>query len=52
MMPSDSSIRKKEDEKMMKYQDLKDELKRVWKVKAKVLVPVVIGAHGALTHKL
>ena len=51
MVPSDSNIRKKEFEKQEKYQGLKKELKRNWKVKAKV-VPVVVGALGAVTPKL
>ena len=50
-IPSDSNIKKKEYEKLEKYQGLKGELERTWKVKAKV-VPVVIGARGAVTPKL
>ena len=50
-LPSDSNIRKKEYEKLEKYQGIKEELERTWKVKAKV-VPVVIGALGAVTPKL
>ena len=38
-------------ENLEKYQGLKEELERTWKVKAK-LVPVVIGALGAVTPKL
>ena len=47
---SDSNI-KKEYEKLEKYQGLKEELVRTWKVKVKV-VPVVIRALGAVTPKL
>ena len=36
---------------MEKYQGLREELERMWGVKATV-VPVVIGALGAVTHKL
>ena len=50
-VPSDSNIKKKEYEKLEKYQGLKEELERTWKVKVKV-VPVVIGALGAVTPKL
>ena len=50
-IPSDCNIRKKEHEKVEKYQGLKEELERAWKVKASV-VPVVIGALGAVTPKL
>ena len=40
-VPSDSNIKKKEYEKLEKYQGLKEEPERMWKVKAKV-VPVVM----------
>ncbi len=50
-IPSDSNIRKKEHEKLEKYQGLKEELEKMWKVRATV-VPVVIGALGAVTPKL
>ncbi|KAF7663723.1 hypothetical protein LDENG_00203700, partial [Lucifuga dentata] len=50
-VPADSNIRKKEHQKIQKYQGLKEELERTWKVKSKV-VPVVIGAPGAVTPKL
>lgn len=46
--PLDINIEKKEQEKILKYQDLKTELQRIWKLKGKV-VPVVIGALGAVT---
>ena len=46
-IPSDSNIRKKENKKLKKYQELKEELERTWGVKASV-----IGASGAVTHKL
>ena len=51
VVPSDSNIKKKEYEKLEKYQGLKEEVERTWKVKAKV-VPVVTGALGAVTHKM
>ena len=50
-VPSDSNMKKKKYEKLVKYQGLKEVLKRMWKVMAKV-VPVVIGALGAVTPKL
>ncbi len=46
-IPSDSNIKKKEHEKLKKYQGLE----KMWGVKAAV-VPVVIGALGAVTPKL
>ncbi|KAF7645372.1 hypothetical protein LDENG_00205860, partial [Lucifuga dentata] len=50
-VPADSNIRKKEHEKIQKYQGLKEELEWTWKVKSKV-VPMVIGALRAVTPKL
>ncbi|KAF7655094.1 hypothetical protein LDENG_00060930, partial [Lucifuga dentata] len=50
-VPADSNIRKKEHQKIQKYQGLKEELERMWKVKSKV-VPVVTGALGAVIPKL
>ena len=32
--------------KMTKYQDLKNEVKRSWKLKSAKIVPVIIGAMG------
>ena len=50
-IPADANIRKKEHEKIEKYQGLKEQLEQMWKVKASV-VPVVVGALGAVTPKL
>lgn len=50
-IPSDTNIRKKEDKKLEKYQGPKEELKKIWKMKAPV-VPVVVGALGAVKPRL
>ena len=50
-VPVDSDIRKKEHEKIKKYQGLKEQLKQMWKVKCNE-IPVVVGALGAVTPKL
>ncbi|XP_070694492.1 protocadherin-8 [Pempheris klunzingeri] len=50
-IPSDSNIRKKEHRKLKKYHGLKEELEKMWGVKATV-VPVVFRALGSVTHKL
>ena len=42
-VPSDSNIKRKKKKKLEKYQRLKEDLEKAWKVKAKV-VSVVIGA--------
>ena len=41
----------KENEKVEKYQDLKREMARLWKLKSVVIVPVVIGALGTISHR-
>uniref|UniRef100_H3AA24 Reverse transcriptase domain-containing protein n=1 Tax=Latimeria chalumnae TaxID=7897 RepID=H3AA24_LATCH len=48
--PTDYNIGEKEHEKIMKYQDLKMEIEKLWKVRVEV-IPVVIGAVGAVTKK-
>jgi len=41
--PGDRNVIKREDEKILKYKDLKTEIQPMWNVKAKV-IPVIIGA--------
>ncbi|XP_078022977.1 uncharacterized protein LOC144462717 [Epinephelus lanceolatus] len=50
-IPADSNIRKKEHKKVEKYQELKEQLEQMWKVKVDV-VPVVVGALRAMTPRL
>ncbi|TWW66946.1 hypothetical protein D4764_20G0009780 [Takifugu flavidus] len=50
-IPSDSNFRKKEHERLEKDQGLKEEIERMWGVKATV-VPIVIGTLGAVIPKL
>ena len=50
-IPSNGNIRKKEHEKLEKYQGLKEELEKMWSVKAAV-VPIVIRALEAVTSTL
>uniref|UniRef100_A0A2H6NDY7 Uncharacterized protein n=1 Tax=Micrurus carvalhoi TaxID=3147026 RepID=A0A2H6NDY7_9SAUR len=51
VVSSDSYIQKKDYDKLGKYQVLKEELKKMWKVKAKV-IPVVVGKLRAVTSKV
>ena len=51
IVPSDSNIKKKEHKKYGKYQGLKEELERIWGIKAG-LVPMVVGALQAATSRL
>src|SRR5215510_2016668 len=44
----DRNVIKKEAEKILKYKDLKIEIRRMWNVKTKVL-PVIIGATGTIS---
>lgn len=44
-IPSDGNVRKKEHEELEKYQGLKEELEKAWRVKTTV-APVVIGELG------
>jgi len=44
----DRNVTKKEAEKILKYKDLIIEIRRMWKVRAKV-IPVIIGATGTIS---
>ena len=48
-VPVDSRVKEKEGEKIEKYENLKEEIERIWKMKAMV-IPVVIGALGAVSR--
>ena len=48
-VPADANVAEKEKNKVEKYQDLKRELKRLWKLKKVDVVPVAIGALGSVT---
>jgi len=50
-IPIDSNINKKENKKLEKYQGLKEEVEKMWELKAAV-VPVVIIALKAVITKL
>ena len=48
-VPGDVRITEKEQEKILKYQDLKREIKTVWQLRKVSVVPIVIGALGTIT---
>ena len=50
-VPADIRVRKKEREKVEKYQDLKKEIGRLWRLKMVEIVPVVIEALGSVTKE-
>ena len=45
-------VHEKEVEKIEKYQELKREIKRLWKLRTVQIVPVVVGALGSVTKRL
>ena len=51
-IPGDSRVAMKELEKKMKYRDLAVELQRLWEMKKVSVVPIVIGALGAIPPEL
>ena len=48
-VPGDTRIVDREQDKILAYQDLKREIKKVWNLRKVSVVPVVIGALGAVT---
>ena len=50
-IPADVNIRNKEQEKIIKYQDLAREIRKIWNVSTKV-IPIVMGALGTVTDRL
>ena len=48
-VPADVRVEEKEKEKVEKYQDLKKEIKRLWKLGNVEIVPVVVGALGSVS---
>ena len=50
-VPGDGRVKDKELEKIEKYQLLKEEVGRIWGVKKVKVIPVVIGALGAISDK-
>ena len=48
-VPADVRVEEKEKEKKEKYQDLKREIRRLWKLRNLKIVPVVIGTLGSVS---
>ena len=48
-IPCDDRVKDKELEKLEKYQLLKDEIAKLWRMRKVIVVPVVIGALGAVS---
>ena len=49
VIPGDDRVKGKEIEKIEKYQLLKDEIAKAWHMRKVIVVPVVIGALGAVS---
>ena len=49
VIPGDDRVKDKELEKLEKYQLLKDEIAKVWRMRKVIVVSVVIGALGAVS---
>ena len=49
--PFDTRIKTKEAEKRDRYQDLRQEIKKLWKIKKCEVIPVIIGALGTVGKK-
>ena len=50
--PFDTRIKAKEMEKIERYQDLKREVKKLWKLKKVNVIPIIIGALGTIGKNL
>ena len=50
-VPADVRVGEKEREKMEKYQDLKREIERLWKIRMEEVLPVVIGVLESVTKE-
>ena len=50
--PFDIRVKDKEKEKIENYQDLKWEVKRIWKLRKVTVVPIIIGSLGTRTRKV
>ena len=51
-VPADVRVEEKEKEKVEKYQDLKREIRRLWKLRNVEIVPLVIRALGSVSTEI
>ena len=51
-VPNDFGLNATEIRKMTKHQDLKNEVKGMWKLKRAEIIPVIVGATGMITKTL
>ena len=50
-VPGDTRIADREQDKILAYQDLKREIKRIWQLRKVNVIPIVVGALGTVTPK-
>ena len=50
-IPGDSRVNSKEEEKIEKYQNLKQEIIKMWGMRKVEVIPIVIGVLGAISKK-
>ena len=50
--PGDNRIAEKEEKKLQRYDLLKREIKRLWRMKNIDIIPIIVGALGSITTKL
>ena len=48
----DTRVSEKEKKKMERYQELKEEIKRMWNIRSIKVIPVEVGALGSISKKL
>ena len=51
-IPGDKRIVSREEEKVEKYQELRQDMIRMWKLKKAEVVPIVVGALGVVTPNI
>ena len=51
-VPGDTRIKDTEEAKILKYQDLRREIKKLWNLKSVKVVPIIVGTLGAVTPNL
>jgi hypothetical protein len=51
-IPHDSNIKTKSQQKITKYQPLKEEIKTLWKLRKVNIIPIIIGCLGSQTNEL
>ena len=50
-IPDDSRIKDKQQEKIKKREELKEEIERLWSMKKVTVIPIMIGALGCVSQR-